>query len=87
MLSLVPTAAPVVVELVARALPHKLRDRSCHCLFLSAMLAVAETQQGAPIKESLLTVAVEHLLSMDVEIRWEDIVDVPTGACTDNNTA
>ncbi|MEW5303167.1 MAG: hypothetical protein WDW36_005886 [Sanguina aurantia] len=78
-LSLVPTAAPVIVELVARALPHKMRDRSCHCLFLSAMLSVAETRQGAPIKESLLTVAVEHLLSMDVEIRWEDIVDVPTG--------
>ncbi len=33
----------------------------------------------APIRDGLLAAAVEHLLSIDVEIRWEDIVEAPTG--------
>lgn len=48
---------------------------------LSAVLGLAERRGGAPIRDGLLAAAIEHLLSIDVEIRWEDIVDVPTGLC------
>ena len=43
------------------------------------VLGLAERHGGAPIRDGLLAATIEHLLSIDVEIRWEDIVDVPTG--------
>ena len=49
------------------------------CLYLAALYRIAEARSGAPIREGLLACAVEHLLTLDVEIRWEDIVDMPTG--------
>uniref|UniRef100_A0A7S3QYM0 Uncharacterized protein n=1 Tax=Dunaliella tertiolecta TaxID=3047 RepID=A0A7S3QYM0_DUNTE len=79
MLALVPTAPASLLSLVVQHMPHKLRDRNTQCLFLSAVFAVAEAPSGRPIRDSLLAAAVEHLLTLDVEIRWEDIVDVPTG--------
>ncbi len=48
-------------------------------MFLRAVLHLAESPAGLPIREALLVGVVEHLLTIDVEIRWEDIVDVPTG--------
>ncbi len=79
MLGLVPTAPANVLPVIVAQMPHKLRDRNTQCLYLSALFRIAEDKAGAPIREALLTAAVEHLLSLDVEIRWEDIVDVPTG--------
>jgi RNA polymerase I-specific transcription initiation factor RRN3 len=60
-------------------LPHKTRDRGTQCLYLRAVLALAEGPMGAPLREGLLLGLVDHLLSLDVEIKWEDIVDVKTG--------
>lgn len=80
-LSLVPTAPTNMLPLLVSQLPHKLRGRDVQCAYLSALLALAESRAGAPIKDALLTAVVEHLLSIDVEIKWEDIVDVPTGVC------
>ncbi|KAG2498036.1 hypothetical protein HYH03_003797 [Edaphochlamys debaryana] len=79
LLGLIPTAATNMLPLVVAQMPHKLRDRNTQCLYLSALFRIAEDRAGAPIREALLTAAVEHLLSLDVEIKWEDIVDVPTG--------
>lgn len=78
-LSLVPTAARDVLPLIVAQIPHKLRDRNTQCLYMSALFRIAEDRAGAPIREALLTAAIEHLLSLDVEIKWENIVDVPTG--------
>ncbi|GLC47104.1 hypothetical protein PLESTF_001444200 [Pleodorina starrii] len=78
-LGLVPTAGTNLLPLIVAQMPHKLRDRNTQCLYLSALFRIAEDKAGAPIKEALLTAVVEHLLSLDVEIKWEDIVDVPTG--------
>lgn len=83
MLGLVPTAPANVLPVIVAQMPHKLRDRNTQCLYLSALFRIAEDRAGAPIREALLTAAVEHLLSLDVEIRWEDIVDVPTGEDAD----
>lgn len=35
---------------------------------------------GATIREGLLAAVVDHLLELDVEIRWQDISERP-GAC------
>jgi RNA polymerase I-specific transcription initiation factor RRN3 len=82
MLTLVPTAPASLLPLVVQHMPHKLRDRNTQCLFLTAVFAMAEAPAGRPIRDSLLAAAVEHLLSLDVDIKWEDIVDVPTGGAT-----
>ena len=76
---MVPTAPAKLLQLIVQGMPHKLRDRGTQCLYLSAVLGLAERPGGAPIRDGLLAAAVEHLLSIDVEIRWEDIVDIPTG--------
>ncbi|GIL51718.1 hypothetical protein Vafri_7665 [Volvox africanus] len=68
-----------MVPIIVGQIPHKLRDRNTQCLYLSALFRIAEDRAGAPIKELLLTAVIEHLLSMDVEIKWEDIADIPTG--------
>eukprot|EP00798_Chlamydomonas_sp_ICE-L_P000589 gene589-2011_t len=78
-LALVPTAPTRLLPLIVQHLPYKLRDRDTQCLYLRAVFSIAEAKSGAAIRDGLLTAAVEHLLSLDVEIRWEDIVDVPTG--------
>ncbi|KXZ57030.1 hypothetical protein GPECTOR_1g930 [Gonium pectorale] len=78
-MGLVPTAPTNMLPLIVAQMPHKLRDRNTQCLYLSALFRMAEDRAGAPIREALLTAVVEHLLSLDIEIRWEDIVDVPTG--------
>ncbi|KAG2436969.1 hypothetical protein HXX76_006484 [Chlamydomonas incerta] len=78
-LGLVPTASTNILPLMVSQMPHKVRDRNTQCLYLSALFRIAEDRSGAPIREALLTAVMEHLLSLDVEIKWEDIVDVPTG--------
>lgn len=79
-LGLVPTAPGGLLALMVQHMPHKMRDRNTQCLYLSAMFTVAESPPGRSIRDNLLAAAVEHMLTIDVEIRWEDIVDVPTGA-------
>ena len=78
-MQMVPTAPAKLLQLIIQGMPHKLRDRHTQCLYVTAVLGLAERRGGAPIRDGLLAATVEHLLSTDVEIRWEDIVDVPTG--------
>lgn len=65
--------------MLVKNMPHKLRDRPTQCLFLRAVLALCEGRVGSAMREGLLAGVVEHLLSIDADIRWEDIVDAPTG--------
>ena len=62
-----------MADVIARGVPHKLRDRESQCLYLRAVYALAEAEGTAAIREELLALAVEHLISLDVEIRWQDI--------------
>uniref|UniRef100_A0A7R9VSW0 RNA polymerase I-specific transcription initiation factor RRN3 n=1 Tax=Chlamydomonas euryale TaxID=1486919 RepID=A0A7R9VSW0_9CHLO len=57
-------------------MPHKLRCRDEQCLYLSTVFALAERPACGTLRDGILTAAVEHLLSLDVEIRWQDIADV-----------
>lgn len=78
-MQLVPTLGPQLMQLLVQNLPHKLRDRSTQCLYLRGAMALAEGPAGRPVRDGLLLGLVDHLLSIDVEIKWEDIVDVRTG--------
>ena len=78
-LALIPTLPAQLLPMLLQNLPHKTRDRAAQCLYVRAALALAEGARGAPLREGLLLGVVDHLLSLDVEIKWEDIVDVRTG--------
>lgn len=74
-LQLVPTASGSLVPLVVQHMPHRMRDTATQCLYLRCALAIAEAPTGVAIRDGLLGAIVEHLLSIDVEIKWEDIAD------------
>lgn len=76
-LELVPSASPRLLELLTSNIPHKLRDRATHCLYLRALFQLAEAPAGVALREGLLNAVIYHILDVDVEIRWEDIVEVP----------
>jgi len=75
---LVPTSPHRLLPILASNFPHKLRDRTTHCLYLRGLCSLAEAASGAALREGILTSIVDHLIAVDVEIRWEDIVDVVT---------
>jgi hypothetical protein len=78
---LVPALPTRLLPMLLQNMPHKLRDRPSQCLYLSAVIALCEGRVGPVLREGLLSGLVEHLLSIDADIRWEDIVDAPTGGC------
>ncbi len=80
MLKLVPTAPSRIVSIVAGGIPYKLRDRDVQCTYLHGALQLAEKPAAAAVREGILAAAVIHLLGLDVEIRWQDIVAAEAGA-------
>lgn len=79
LLGLVPTAPGRLLGMLVGGLPHKLRDRHAHAAYLSALFALAEGPAGEGVREGVLDAVVDHLIALDVEIKWEDIVDQPGG--------
>ena len=80
-LALVPTAPARLVGCVAGGWPHRSRDAAAQCLALRGALLLAERPAAARgVREGLLAAAAEHLLGLDVEVRWEDIAAAEAGA-------
>ncbi|KIY94835.1 hypothetical protein MNEG_13126 [Monoraphidium neglectum] len=79
-LQLIPTLPSQLLPMLLQNLPHKSRPREAQCLYLRAALLLAERPAGAPLREGLLLGVVDHLLALDVEVKWEDIVDAKTEA-------
>lgn len=77
---LVPALPTRLLPMLLHNMPHKLRDRSSQCLFMRAVLCLAEGRVGPALREGLLAGVVEHLLGIDADIKWEEVVDAPTGA-------
>lgn len=75
-LVLVPSAGSRLLPLLLSNFPHKLRDRNTQCLYLRAAFALAEGPAGRGVREGVLGGVLEHLIGVDVEIRWEDIAEV-----------
>ncbi|KAF6257096.1 RNA polymerase I-specific transcription initiation factor RRN3-domain-containing protein [Scenedesmus sp. NREL 46B-D3] len=78
-IQLVPALPTRLLPMLVQNIPHKLRDRSSQCLFLRAVILLAEGKVGSSLREGLLLGVVEHLLSIDADIKWQEIVDAPTG--------
>ena len=77
-IELVPSAASRLLPLLVSNMPHKMRDRGVHCLYLRGMFAVAEGPHGYGLGDGLIPAVIAHLIDVDVDITWEDIVEVMT---------
>ena len=77
-LELIPSSSPRLLELLTSNIPHKLRDRATQCLYFRALFQLAEAPAGVALREGLLSAVIYHVLDVDVEIKWEDIVDIPS---------
>ena len=75
-LELVPTAASRLLPLLVSNMPHKMRERSVHCLYLRGLFSIAECHHGSGLGDGLIPAVVAHLIDIDVDIKWEDIVEV-----------
>lgn len=69
----------MLLQMLANGMPHKLKDRNTQCLYLNAMFTIAESPAGRPIRDGLLAAILEHVLTIDVEIKWQNIMDTPEG--------
>ena len=72
---LVPTAPPRIIQLAAASAPSKHAPLDVQCLYLRGMAQLAEGPNGATVRDELLATMVNQLISVDVEIKWQDIVD------------
>ena len=64
---------------VAGGIPYKLRDRDAQCAYLHGALTLAQRPAAAAVRDGILAAAVNHLLGLDVEVRWQDIVAAEAG--------
>eukprot|EP00884_Botryococcus_braunii_P013343 jgi/Botrbrau1/22009/Bobra.0024s0025.1 len=74
---LIPTLPPLLVGELQSRVPHKLRDLPSHCIFFRGIFELARRTNAPAIREGILGISVYHLLSLDVEIRWEHITSMP----------
>ncbi|CAI5474700.1 unnamed protein product [Closterium sp. Yama58-4] len=70
---LVPTASSRLLPLLLQRMPHKRVDKEFQCVYVAGMFALAEAEEGETVRDSILAAVVDHLIQIDVEIRWEDI--------------
>lgn len=47
------------------------------CIYLRAVLLVAQLPRALPIRKQILAAMIQHLVSLDVEIQWQDIAFTP----------
>ena len=76
-----PLAPALLAPLLASSIPHRLKDRDTQCLYLRALFVVAAQPAAATMRDGLLGAVVDHLLSLDVEIKWQDIAERPGKSC------
>ena len=71
----VPTAPTRIIQLAAASAPFKFAPLDVHCLYLRGIAHLAEGPNGATVRNELLATMVNQLIAVDIEIKWQDIVD------------
>jgi len=77
-IELAPTAASRLLPVLVSNMPHKLREKEVHCLYMRGMFAIAESLHNTGLGDGLIPAVIAHLIDIDVDIKWEDIVEVMT---------
>eukprot|EP00803_Ostreobium_quekettii_P000485 evm.model.scf_519EXC.9 EVM.evm.TU.scf_519EXC.9 scf_519EXC:52496-57970(+) len=81
----VPTCKAVVLKHFTSRRPNLWSSQSDHCLYLRALCDLAELPAVVDMRESLLMKAVDHLMMIDVEIKVEDLLELPQGGNSDED--
>eukprot|EP00232_Nephroselmis_pyriformis_P026413 CAMPEP_0182870090 /NCGR_PEP_ID=MMETSP0034_2-20130328/10311_1 /TAXON_ID=156128 /ORGANISM="Nephroselmis pyriformis, Strain CCMP717" /LENGTH=527 /DNA_ID=CAMNT_0025002577 /DNA_START=170 /DNA_END=1750 /DNA_ORIENTATION=+ len=76
-LRLVPTAGSRLLPIIVQQWPHKRKDQYILCTYLQNVFRAMDGAGGEALFEPLLGSVVDKLIEIDVEIRWEDIADIP----------
>ena len=77
-IELAPTAASRLLPVLVSNMPHKMREKEVHCLYLRGVFAIAENLHNTGLGDGLIPAVIAHLIDIDVDIKWEDIVEVMT---------
>ena len=68
-----PASLQRLLPTVVRQMPHPRMPAALQTCFHAAMFRMAEHAALCPLRERLLAAAVDHLIALDVEVRWEDL--------------
>ncbi|KAJ7532365.1 hypothetical protein O6H91_13G000700 [Diphasiastrum complanatum] len=71
---LVPTTPLRLQPIVLQRMPHKIVDKEWSVLYLENMLRLESSAAGQLIGRRIILAIVDRLIEIDVEIRWEDIL-------------
>uniref|UniRef100_A0A0C9S8N3 TSA: Wollemia nobilis Ref_Wollemi_Transcript_4138_2773 transcribed RNA sequence n=1 Tax=Wollemia nobilis TaxID=56998 RepID=A0A0C9S8N3_9CONI len=72
---LVPTAALRLQPIILRRMPHRIIQKDWNALYMENMLRVESSAVGEIIGSRILMAVVDRLIEIDVEIRWEHILN------------
>lgn len=73
-LRLVPQSSRAVTHALREGVPHKSAPKEVQIGFIRAALILIESADGVVLRDDFLKVIVGHLLEVDVEIKWDDVV-------------
>lgn len=71
---LVPTASSRVISVLAARAPFRGLGREHHCLYTAALVSLAEHPAALSLRDGLESLLIGHVIEIDCEIKWEDIV-------------
>lgn len=72
-----PSSSRLLTPILARGVPNIVLPRSVQCTYLRALFRIAESPRAIAIRDTILAAVVQHLVCLDVEIRWQDITFSP----------
>lgn len=73
-LRLVPLSRNAASTALRVGMPHKSAPKDVQIQFISAAFELVETESGSVLRDDFLKVVVAHLLEVDVEIKWDDVM-------------
>ena len=73
-MDLVPTAAFRLQAIVVQRMPHRTCDKQWLALYVENMLRLESSSLSSALGGQMLSLIVDRLIEIDVEIRWEDIL-------------
>jgi len=71
---LVPTAAFRLQHIVVLRMPHRTSEKQWLVLYVENMLRLESSSLSSALGGQMLSLIVDRLIEIDVEIRWEDIL-------------
>ena len=86
-LRLVPQSERAARKALRAGVPHKTAPKDVQIGFMRAAFALVESEDGAGLRDDFLKVVVAHLLEVDVEIKWDDVMSGADRTSADRGAA